>query len=659
MMKRIVFILIICFWVGRVLAIDHRIPAVQDSVRLDTVKKSLQAQSLQHLLERDSLPLMTLPVDAQMKMSPVYLPDSLIRDTLRYEYTKIKDFAYKAKWTKELYKMVFVNPHRGYLNVMRTQNSEERFKAYSGKVIHDISIVVLPPYGTSVYDTAYFEEDMGWLKNLANKTHMKTAEKVIRRQLTIKPGMLLVPFELVQNEILLRRLDYIDDANMIVTEDPDNPAQVNVTLICKDQLSWGATVESNFLNSFDIGLENKNFMKLGHVLNYEFSYRGTKDKKWGNELEYKVNSLWGTHINIRGYYRNDYREKEVFVDVERQFLTNRMKWAGGMGVGRVFYSDDLPDRNVNRLEELFNYHYQDVWLGKSFLLPYRYSYNQNMFLTGRFFTTLFNNRPLVTDDTNHLYYNRRDYFAAFTYIKMKYYKANLIYDFGRTEDIPTGLMLSLTTGYEKSEFDNYGYIAGECHYSHFNKYDERYYALEAALGSYVNEDGFTRGTLKLGASHISNLCSWGSFKFRFYNDVHYVKGIRRYPGDFLYMEDRNIRGFSSDTLRGNQKLSSSLATTFFLPYIKKGFRVSISSFCDFGVIAADNKKLVHSKTYWGFGVGVNLRNDNVVIKNISFRFAVYPTIPEDGRSFQAILSSGNRGSFYDYHVTKPQVIQYE
>ena len=658
-MKRIVFILIICFWVGRVLAIDHRIPAVQDSVRLDTVNKSLQAQSLQHLLERDSLPLMTLPVDAQMKMSPVYLPDSLIRDTLRYEYTKIKDFAYKAKWTKELYKMVFVNPHRGYLNVMRTQNSEERFKAYSGKVIHDISIVVLPPYGTSVYDTAYFEEDMGWLKNLANKTHMKTAEKVIRRQLTIKPGMLLVPFELVQNEILLRRLDYIDDANMIVTEDPDNPAQVNVTLICKDQLSWGATVESNFLNSFDIGLENKNFMKLGHVLNYEFSYRGTKDKKWGNELEYKVNSLWGTHINIRGYYRNDYREKEVFVDVERQFLTNRMKWAGGMGVGRVFYSDDLPDRNVNRLEELFNYHYQDVWLGKSFLLPYRYSYNQNMFLTGRFFTTLFNNRPLVTDDTNHLYYNRRDYFAAFTYIKMKYYKANLIYDFGRTEDIPTGLMLSLTTGYEKSEFDNYGYIAGECHYSHFNKYDERYYALEAALGSYVNEDGFTRGTLKLGASHISNLCSWGSFKFRFYNDVHYVKGIRRYPGDFLYMEDRNIRGFSSDTLRGNQKLSSSLATTFFLPYIKKGFRVSISSFCDFGVIAADNKKLVHSKTYWGFGVGVNLRNDNVVIKNISFRFAVYPTIPEDGRSFQAILSSGNRGSFYDYHVTKPQVIQYE
>ena len=75
---------------------------------------------------------------------------------------------------------------------------------------------------------------------------------------------------------------------------------------------------------------------------------------------------------------------------------------------------------------------------------------------------------------------------------MKYYKANLIYDFGRTEDIPTGLMLSLTTGYEKSEFDNYGYIAGECHYSHFNKYDERYYALEAALLSLIHISEPTR-----------------------------------------------------------------------------------------------------------------------------------------------------------------------
>ena len=644
----------------RILAFSDTLTVYQGVIHADTVyvRQDTSLHSLK--VRRDSLSPINIRFDLQPQQIPlVYLPDSLIRDTLRYEYTKIKDFAYKAKWTKELYKMVFVNPKPGYVNVMRTQNSEERFNRYRGKIINDIDIKVLPPYGTSVYDTTYYEDDMSWLKTLANKTHLSTAESVIRRQLTIKPGMVLSPFELVQNEILLRELDYIDDATLLVSEDPADTNRIDVTVICKDQLSWGATVESNFLNSFILGFENKNFMKLGHVLNYEISYRGTKDKKWGNMLEYKVNSLWGSHINIRGFYQNDYREKEVRVEVERQFLTSQMKWAGGVEVGRVFYSENLPDRNVTRLNKLFDYHFQDVWLGKSFQLPFRYSYNQNVYLTGRFFTTFFNNRPPVTDDTNHLYYNRRDYFAAFTYTKMKYYKANLIYDFGRTEDIPTGLYLSATAGYEKSEYDDYGYVGLEARYSHFNKHSERYYAMEAALGSYVSDNGFERGIFKLGASHISNLCSIGNMRFRFYNDVRYVRGIRRYPADYLYLEDQDIRGFQSDTLQGDQKLSISLATTLFLPYIKKGFRASIMTFVDAGILAEKGDGLAKSKTYWGIGVGLNLRNDNVVIKNLSFRFTFYPTIPPDGRSVQFDVSGRRLGSFYDYRVTKPQVIQYE
>ena len=83
----------------------------------------------------------------------VYRPDSLIRDTLAYEYTRIKNAAYKSSFTKELYKLIFVNPKRNRVNVMRTQNSEARFEAYAGKIIQKINIKVLPPYGTSVYDT--------------------------------------------------------------------------------------------------------------------------------------------------------------------------------------------------------------------------------------------------------------------------------------------------------------------------------------------------------------------------------------------------------------------------------------------------------------------------------------------------------------------------
>ncbi len=183
-----------------------------------------------------------IPIESQVisrKPPLAVLPDSLILDTLRFEYTKIKQFAYRKKLTRELYKLFFIHPPSGKLKVVHTQNSEERFRAFEGKRIGEIRIIVLPPYGTSVYDTTALRNDINWWKEVVNKTHMGTAESVIRRQLTFRKGSSVVPFELVQNEILLRDLDYIDDAVIEVTPVADQPDAVRVTVICKDELSWG------------------------------------------------------------------------------------------------------------------------------------------------------------------------------------------------------------------------------------------------------------------------------------------------------------------------------------------------------------------------------------------------------------------------------------
>lgn len=604
----------------------------------------------------DSLPFKR---EAVLDVPIVFQPDSLIRDTLRYEYTKIKNIASKSGFTKELYKLIFVNPKRNRVNVMRTQNSEDRFRDFAGERIHSIDFKVLPPYGTSVYDTAYSEQDLGWLRTVANKIHMKTAEWVLRKQLTIKPGDRLVPFELVQNEILLRRLAYIEDVSILVNQVPGRPGEVDLMIICKDDFSWGAEVSSNFLNSARIGLENKNFLKIGHQLEYEISYRGTKDQKWGNQVEYTINSVLGTHFNVLFYYQNDYSAKQLWGSVERQFLTSNVKWAGGMMLSRVFRSDNLPDVNMKHEDNRFNYHSQDFWVGRSFLLPGRHRFTRNLYITGRFLNTIFNNRPDVSADSNQFYYNRHSYYAALTFQKLRYYKANLIYDFGRTEDIPAGLSSEFTVGYENNEFRNSTYWGYQIRFSHFNKHTERYYAVDAALSSYLYSGNFERGLFKMGLHHISNLLSWGNYRFRFYNDVNYITGFRRYADDYVYFRDVDILGFNSDTLRGNQKLSVSLSTTFFFPYIYKGFRMAATTFVDFGSIVPESTSIFRGKTYWGLGLAVNLRNDNIVFKNISLRLSFYPHVPGDMRWFQASMSGNLQNGFYDYQVGKPKVILYE
>ncbi|MDE5639200.1 MAG: hypothetical protein K2I47_05330, partial [Odoribacter sp.] len=607
-------------------------------------------------VHRDSLRIIREPV---LSVPVVFLPDSLIRDTLRYEFTKIKNMASKSALMKELYKLIFVNPKYNRVNVMRTQNSEERFKDFSGERIRSIHIKVLPPYGTSVYDTTYSEQDLGWLRVVANKIHMRTAEWTLRKQLTIKPGDRLIPFELVQNEIMLRRLAYIEDVSVQVSPVAGMTGEVDITIICKDDFSWGMEVSSNFINSVRIGVQNKNFMKIGHLLDYEISYRGTKDRKWGNIFRYQVNSILGTHFDLMLYYQDDYNAKQMRGTVERQFLTSNVKWAGGLMLSRVFRSDDLPDIDLKHQEYPFNYFAQDVWLGRSFLLGNKYQYTRNMYVTGRFLNTVFNDRPAVSVDSNQFYYNRHSYFLAFTYQKLKYYKANLIYDFGRTEDIPAGLSSAFTMGYENNDFENASYWGYQLRYSHFDRYTERYYAVDAAVSSYLYRGTFQRGLVKVGLHHISNLISLWHYRFRFYNDVSYVTGFRRYPDDYVYFRDEDILGFDSDSLRGNQKLSVSLSTTFFFPYIYKGFRMSFTNFVDFGTIVPKETSLFKGRMFWGLGLAVNLRNDNIVFKNISLRFSFYPNPPEDMRSFEASMSGNLQNGFYDYQVGKPAIVVYE
>ncbi len=41
--------------------------------------------------------------------------------------------------------MIFVNPRKINIDIVQTENSEDRYKPYRGKTIRDIYVKVLPP----------------------------------------------------------------------------------------------------------------------------------------------------------------------------------------------------------------------------------------------------------------------------------------------------------------------------------------------------------------------------------------------------------------------------------------------------------------------------------------------------------------------------------
>jgi hypothetical protein len=103
---------------------------------------------------------------------------------------------------------------RSFNYTERFKKSEELFKPFSGLLIADIYIENIPVFGGSIYDTTVYR--LTRPEKSGNAIHTNTKEKVIYNNLLFKKGDKINPFQLADNERLLRSLSFIKDAKIIV-----------------------------------------------------------------------------------------------------------------------------------------------------------------------------------------------------------------------------------------------------------------------------------------------------------------------------------------------------------------------------------------------------------------------------------------------------------
>lgn len=85
-------------------------------------------------------------------------------------------------------------------------------------------------------------------------------------------------------------------------------------------------------------------------------------------MEYKAANLLGSHMDFYGQYENTHEQEILRLELDKEFITYKTKWAGGAAYSRVYSSKTLVDRDINKPVELFNYRLWDFWGGIFFLL---------------------------------------------------------------------------------------------------------------------------------------------------------------------------------------------------------------------------------------------------------------------------------------------------
>ena len=580
-------------------------------------------------------------------------------DSARYRQSQVfYDTLYKKfsrkKFTQLLYPLAFHEPKQSNLpDSVQVLKSTAPFEEEKGKVIRNILITVLPPFGSGIYDTDRIVRTGAGMA--LNSIHRNTREYIIRRNLLIKKWDRLNPSILADNERILRDINSIDNARIMVTHTGPDCDTVDLVILVKDV--WSIGLDIPYITTSQIGLRiyDANFLGLGDQITTKMSmdlYRSPFFRF--NGLSYTFSNIGGSFINANlDYTANDLGNQSMTVGFERSFITNYTKWAGG---AMVTWSKDV--NIVSETMHLTSYaDNEGFWVGRAFLLK-GYRMTSRAIAAAGIYRINFSSRPYISIDSNEQYYNRLKVLGTFSISKNNYYLTDYLLKFGKTENLPYGHLIQITLGVDKTDF--YSRLYSGIHLSagnYFNRFG--YLAAYAKFGGFFNHSSLEDAVAKFNLGYFTPLLKTPDqrFKFRtfFSTDYRYAFNQRLNNSDYynanLIFNIRKV--YNLNDFKGVKFISVRTATTCFFPWYFYGFRFAFTVDVQAGLVAHKKQTLANASLFTGMGLGFIIKNDNLVFPALVISCYFYPSSVRYLSQFQVVINSNLNITYYDFNVGAP------
>lgn len=570
--------------------------------------------------------------------------------------------ASQRKWMNKLHNIVVIAPKKEpIIDTLQTSKSISPYINYGGKIIRNITIKQLDPFGPTVLDTA--RKTQNPIENAGNKIHISTREKIISNFIVFSEGDRLDPSIISDNERIIRHLSFVEDARIFIVEIPGSPEYVDILILVKDAFSIGMGIEIIDWDAGNIKLFENNLAGMGHEIHANFFWDGAKDPWFGKEFYYIINNIGGSFVDNKTRYAKIFDKETFDISFDRPFFMPGTKYAGAL-----LYEHTSRISNVNYFDTLkiptrINYDLIDLWGGRSFSLTSvkRYSSNRiNLVIATRLQKKYFFKRPDdVTETTFYKYHNKVLWLSSISITQQLFFRSNLIYNFGRTEDIPHGSMVNLTFGPEFGEFSTRYYMGISLSKGGL-LLNQGYLYAKAELGGFTNIAKYPdQGVLHLRTDYFSNLFILKRFKFRHFLYLDYMKGIQRFSDEYLIIDDKTgIRGYDNDFAKGTQRATASYELVAFSPYYFYGFRFVFFGFTDLGMITF-SEPLLSSQLHTGIGIGIRIKNERLSFETIQLRLGYYPSLPDYKFPLAIDISGERRLNPQNFYVSKPEVIGFQ
>ncbi len=570
-----------------------------------------------------------------------------------------KDSIEKVSLTKKAFhegmKFISTNPGDTIVN----EKSVDAYSAYAGKIIRNIHIDRVG-FEKSIYDSA--KKVATTVTQVANFLHVDTRENTIRQHFFANKNKPLNPFELADNERFIRDKDFILDCRIVVTP-VEGTDSVDLTVITRDVFSLGATMGGSFPNAPKIGMYDANVSGRGQRIEFISLIDQGRTPKFGYSILYRKSSIFGSLTNLElgytqldnGFSLGDENEFAAMVRLDRPLVSPYSRLAGGGEVSRNWSKNvrNKPDSTFLQ----YDYKVVDGWIGYNMGIKKEFTNRNRKFLAVRYFDGFYIDQP---DQENfkaeRKYNNIYGYLSEFTFYRQNFYKTRYIFGFGRTEDVPYGFTFGITGGYVRQLTIERPYAAVKLNYS--KPYPKgNIIRLTAQVGGYLRNERMEDVIMQVGTAYYTRLIQLNRYKQRNVLSVTYAEILNHQVIDWLNINKTEIPGFSSDSLKANQRLALHGESALYTPWTLLGFR-----FAPFGALDLVAVNCVQCATdnnlYWGFSGGLRTRNENLIFGTIEMKLTYVPN-DQYGNSkfvfgFKQNLQIKNTGSF----VKAPSFILY-
>jgi hypothetical protein len=636
-----------------ILFLLHTIPGLSQKQALQKVKvkkgRQVVLKDTTFITKRDTVLYLTKEQAGKIK----------VRENPRLKsnrfYDSLEEKASDNKVANEVFDFVVKKRGRKEKLVSAVVKSEDAFKPFTGYIIGSIVFKSVDLLEGSVVDT--LQKATTNLGKFVNKVHTDTRAKIIKQNLLFSVGDLVDPYQLADNERVLRQFNTLRDARIFLKKNKKKGI-VDVIVVTQDVASIGVSGDFSSIKNFRLDVYDINI--LGYARQLQVSYfRSTEfSPQNGYEITLREPNFRSTFIEGELQYANNYIRERTRLAVGRDFFAPEIKYAGGMEAYRThenFYAEAYDTIKIPYTEKSL-----DLWVGRSFEFKKR----MNLIFSVRMNPRDFTERPFVSADSNTFFLDRTLALGSVTLTKRNFLKSLRIRGFGKTEDIPVGGAISVVFGKEINEFVDRPYLELKGTWGrYFTKIG--YINLSATTGSFFKNSVAEDGLVTVGSTYFSDLLKWRKMQVRQFIFFTYTKGLHRSLNQTISVEGKWEDNRALPPL-GNERLTIGFETVYFMPWYVYGFQFALFHRFDLGLLLNHKPSPfdsplspVQTMTFPAIRGGARMLNENLVLPSFSVELAYFGKSQNFSPAWQFKFSTTLPDLFGTSQVFKPTVSRFE